>query len=333
MKRLLLCSVLAIVALTLTVSLPTSGLAAGKKTHAPVSWTVGSPTGTWFGVAAAVADLVHKKYDGQPISLLPGAGSIGNVSRVGAGQMDLGFSFGPFLRMAQAGGNELYPKAFPQLRSIGTMTSNLLHLIVSKENAAMGLEKVLARKTPLKIATGPKGSSEQFLLIQVLKVYGVTFADIQKWGGRIDKLGSSPRADAWKNRQADMAEFSITPPASAVTELMSGRPAALISLADKVRDSMVKDWGVIKMVIPAKSYPGQDRDVQTTGMPYLIFATTNLDAEFAYDIAKSVAEGRDRMIQGHSSFNKWQPQDMVKGLGIELHEGAARYYRERGWIK
>jgi TRAP transporter TAXI family solute receptor len=125
--------------------------------------------------------------------------------------------------------------------------------------------------------------------------------------------------------------FFINNPASAVIELMSGRDAELISLSDEVRDSLAEKWGFQKLTIPAGDYPNQPEAVQTVGLPFVVFASTNLDADLVYQLTKSVAENADRMGDSHAAFKTWNPEEMGKGLGIELHEGAARYYAERGW--
>jgi TRAP-type uncharacterized transport system substrate-binding protein len=32
-------------------------------------------------------------------------------------------------------------------------------------------------------------------------------------------------------------------------------------------------------------------------------------------------------------MSDWKPEDMTEGAGIQFHEGAIRYYRERGWLR
>ena len=304
------------------------------KKHKLVQFTSGSPTGGWFPVASAMAELTNALYDGHPISVVTGAGGVGNPKRVVSGESDLGVSYGPFLKLATQGGNELYKKAAPKLRAIAGMTANKLHIVMQDVGGAGNLSQIKAKKPKMRVATGPVGSTELFSLGEVFKFYGMSFKDFDSWGGRVDRLNTSGRTDAWKNRQADLVNFFINDPAAKVIELMSGRSGSkLLSIEDNVRDALVKEWGMIKFAIPANSYPNQSAPVETVGMPYVYFASTDLSAGLVYDLTKTIAENKERLAKTHSSFKTWEAKNMPFGLGIELHEGAKRYYKERGWIK
>jgi TRAP-type uncharacterized transport system substrate-binding protein len=58
------------------------------------------------------------------------------------------------------------------------------------------------------------------------------------------------------------------------------------------------------------------------------------DDELVYQTVKAVFDNFDRFKRLHPAFENLDPQDMVSnGLSAPLHEGAARYYREQGWIE
>ena len=49
---------------------------------------------------------------------------------------------------------------------------------------------------------------------------------------------------------------------------------------------------------------------------------------------KAVFENFDRFKRLHPAFESLNEEDMISdGLTAPLHDGAARYYRERGWIE
>ena len=331
MTRVMRILALTIAAFGLTLLAHTDVSAQSKKSGLLV-FSSGSPTGTWFPTAAAIADMTNAMYEGQPISVVPGAGGVGNPKRVGTGQADIGFSYGPFLKLGIEGGNEMYSDAMPELRAIAAMTPNKLHLVMDPDKL-VDLSQLPQQKPKLRVGTGPVGSTELFSLTELFKFYGFTFDDVEAWGGRVDRMNTGGRTDGWKNRQLDIAQFFINNPAARVIELMSGRPAVLVSLKDDAREALGKEWGFLKFTIPANDYPGQDKPVETIGIPFAAFATTKLSADLVYDMTKAIAENHDRMIATHSAFKGWKPEDMPKGLGVEIHEGAKRYYQERGWIK
>ena len=302
--------------------------------QAQIQFISGSPTGGWFPVAAAVADLTNGLYEGQPISVIPGAGGVGNPLRVGTAQSDIGLSYGPFLRLAQEGGNEVYERAFPNLRAVSSMITNKLHLVASSDGDAFRLAGLTSQKPRLRVGTGPVGSAELFVLGEVLKQYGASYRDIESWGGRVDRVNTGGRSDAWKNRQLDLVSFFINDPAPRVIELLSARGGSrLVTLDENVRDALAREWGMLDLTIPAGRYPNQPEEVWTVGMPFVVFTTTELDDELVYNLTRMIAENQERLVAAHSAFRDWEPQEMLRGAGIAFHDGAERYYRERGWLQ
>ena len=63
-----------------------------------------------------------------------------------------------------------------------------------------------------------------------------------------------------------------------------------------------------------------------------LVTSAKVDAETIYAITKTVFEDLDSFRRMHPAFAKLQPERMVRdGLSAPLHEGAARYFKERGW--
>lgn len=298
--------------------------------HPPLNFTTGSPTGTWFPVAAVIAEGVNAQYQGQPISVTPSAGGVGNVLSVGSGKAQIGISYAPFMKLAMKGGNEMYKDAYPKLRGIAAMAANALHIVVSGDKNFAGDVKA---KKPMTIATGPTGSTELFMIQEVLQGYGTNIAGVRSSGGRVELLNTAGRSDGWSNRQFDVVNFFINPPAADITSLMASRPdSRILSIDPAIASKIAKEWGMLEVRIPAGTYPNQKEEVVTLGMPYVIFASTDLDENMVYKMTKFIAESREKLANTQSSFKDWDPKGMVNGIGIELHPGAARYYRERGWI-
>ena len=64
-----------------------------------------------------------------------------------------------------------------------------------------------------------------------------------------------------------------------------------------------------------------------------IITTTRLPETVAYEITKALFENIDDFRRLHPDFATLLPRDMVPGGRIvPVHEGAARYYRARGWL-
>ncbi|XWN31551.1 MAG: TAXI family TRAP transporter solute-binding subunit [Devosia sp.] len=293
----------------------------------------GTPTGTWFPTGAAFAEFADDAFGGQPISVTPGAGSIGNIMSVGAGKADMGLSYGAFLKLAKEGNNEINPgEPLPQLRAVLALVPNVLHILKADDAPFEGLGDLATTDERVHIGTGVEGATENFALARLLAANGSSFDDVEDKGGSVSRTVTSGRNDGWQNRQFHLVSYMFTPPHQNITRLLNVRDGSLVSIDPDIQKTFVDDLGFAAVTIPAGTYPGQDGEVNAIGLPTTLFTTEDVSADVVYAIVKGVAENLERMHQVSASYEALVPEKLMDGTGIELHEGAARYYRERGWL-
>ena len=81
-------------------------------------------------------------------------------------------------------------------------------------------------------------------------------------------------------------------------------------------------------------YPGNDEPIKTYGVLSTLVTSKSVSDEVVYQITKAVFENIDEFKNMHPAWKILKPEIMsVNGLSAPLHNGAAKYYRERGWIK
>jgi len=84
---------------------------------------------------------------------------------------------------------------------------------------------------------------------------------------------------------------------------------------------------------PLGLFRGINRPIPTVARSgVVIYGRTDMPDDFAYTLAKAMDEQQDLLQWTHMNFSyNWR---MVwKAFDIPLHPGAARYYRERGYMK
>jgi len=303
-----------------------------SKTHPSATFITGGPTGTWYMTGAAIAELVNKHYDGQPVSVTPGKGAIANPLSVGAGKAELGLSYAPYLKLAYEGGNEIFTRrGFGNLRAIAAVVPDTVHIVMAA-NVDPDVFSKLASGATIRIGVGQKGSSNHFVLEKILELYGYDYDGLRHAGSAVIEGAQQGLADAYQNRQIDIYSNTVGINAGSVRQPVSSRPSRLFSIPDNIRDALVDRWGYVKSNIPAGTYPGQDGFIETLDLGTIVFTNAAMDDELVYLVAKSLAENRDRLIASSAGFVRWQPEDMPIGLPVEVHPGALKYYRERGWV-
>jgi TRAP transporter TAXI family solute receptor len=86
--------------------------------------------------------------------------------------------------------------------------------------------------------------------------------------------------------------------------------------------------------IPGGMYRGNDADVMTFGVGATFVSSATVDTEVVYQLVKSVFDNIEDFKKLHPAFANLKPEEMASaGLSAPLHDGAAKYYKEKGWIK
>ena len=85
--------------------------------------------------------------------------------------------------------------------------------------------------------------------------------------------------------------------------------------------------------IPGGMYNGTPDDITTFGVGATFVASTKTSPEVVYQITKAVFDNFARFKKMHPAFGNLVEADMIKNnLSAPLHEGAVKYYKEKGWM-
>ncbi|MGB9630127.1 MAG: TAXI family TRAP transporter solute-binding subunit, partial [Thermodesulfobacteriota bacterium] len=86
----------------------------------------------------------------------------------------------------------------------------------------------------------------------------------------------------------------------------------------------------VKGIIPAKTYPGQDTDVEIALVWNLLICHEKMKGDYVYDIVKTLFDHKPELVSVHreARFISLEPQ--VGGSPIPHHPGAIRYFTEKG---
>jgi TRAP transporter TAXI family solute receptor len=86
-----------------------------------------------------------------------------------------------------------------------------------------------------------------------------------------------------------------------------------------------------KINIAADTYPSISKGVTTFGTRAMLVASEDLDEETVYKIIDAIDNNRKRLKSAHPSLSLFSVAAAQKSAtGIQLHPGAAKYFREHG---
>ena len=103
----------------------------------------------------------------------------------------------------------------------------------------------------------------------------------------------TPSADAMQNGQAAGMGTPAGVPVSAVTKAMANMGGEIVVL-DFTDEQMAKADGGMELwtryVIPAETYPGQSKEINTIAQPNFLSVRADVDEDAVYQITKTIYE-------------------------------------------
>ena len=102
-----------------------------------------------------------------------------------------------------------------------------------------------------------------------------------------------------------------------------------------VVDQLIADNSFYRAAtIPGGMYRGSDNDTMTFGVGATFVTSSDVSDDAVYAVVKSVFENFDDFKKLHPAFANLKPEEMIRdGLSAPLHDGAAKYYKEKGWME
>ena len=195
-------------------------------------------------------------------------------------------------------------------------------------------QEIKDKKLPVKIYTLPVGSLGEFGGRQLLRAYGLSYADVKAAGGSTTHVGYNVIVDAFKDGRADLLLAVVTPKHPSVSEIASFTDVTFLGLEPDIVERLAP-LGYTSATMPADTFKKQSEPVRTVGFPTVLITNKELPEPVAYTVTKTLIESKDALVRGHAGLSAFDPQTawQPEKVGIPLHPGAERAYREKGWMK
>lgn len=318
----------AAVAATLSFAGPAS--AQDKKDYILATASTG---GTYYPVGVALATLTKVKLEpkeGIGMSAISSAGSGENVRLLRDGEAQFAILQGLYGYYAASGTGPIKADG-PQtkLRAVTMLWQNVEHFIIDSSKVKTGtitdMEALKGEAMALgKQNSGTIGSNRTILAqfgIDIDKDYNLVFG------------GYGPSAAAVQDGKAVGMSTPAGVPVSAVTQLLSTMGDKVTLLSFNADEAKKADGGKdlwTPYTIPAGTYPGIDKDVQTIAQPNFLATTADVDENTVYLITKTIYENLPFLNAIHPATKVMAVEKAIAGLPVPLHPGAIKYYEEVG---
>jgi hypothetical protein len=300
----------------------------------------GGVTGTYYPIGGLIADIISSPPGARPCNRggscgVPGLvgiaqssnGAVANVDAISSGQLESGFAQSDVAHWAYTG-TGIYEGKPPvdNLRAIANLYPESIHL-VAREGAGISSVADLAGK---RVSLDEPGSGTLVDARIILDAFGLSEDDLQPEYVK-------PSVAVAKMHEDALDAFIIVAgyPTGSVAELCATFGCELIPIDGPHVDTLLEEYQFFaKDVVPAGTYAGVPQTpTLSVGAQWVVGA--EVDEDLVYGITKALWHDNARILldDGHVKGRAIKLETALDGVGIPLHPGAERYYREVGLLE
>jgi TRAP transporter TAXI family solute receptor len=287
----------------------------------------GGTAGTYYPVGGILANAIS-----QPPNLVLTAvasnGSVANVNSILGGSLESGFSQADVAYWAFTGTGiwQGKPKA-ADLRAIANLYPESIHLVARKGSGI----KTVADLKGKRVSLDEPGSGTLVDARIILAGWGLKDSDV-----KAEYLKPNQAGDKMKDGAMDAFFFVGGFPAGAIAELAStGAGIELVQIEGANAAKILSQYKFFAGdEIPANTYKGVSA-VKTISVGAQWVTSAKVPDEIVYQVVKGMwgDKARGALDAGHAKGKMIRKETALSGIGIPLHPGAAKFYKEVGLLK
>lgn len=301
----------------------------------------GGTAGTYYPIGGLLANAISNPpgsrsceeggscgVPGLVASALSSNGSVANINGIAGGTLESGFAQSDVATWAYTGTGIWEGKpAVENLRAIANLYPESIHLVAS---AASGINSVADLKGK-RVSLDEPGSGTLVDARVILEGYGLSEADIMP-----EYLKPDQAADRMRDGAMDAFFFVGGYPAGAIAELASQHDVKLVSISCEDAPTICEKYTFFASdTVPGGTYEGNPDDVKTLAVGAQWVTGADQPEDLIYGITKALwnENTRKQLDAGHAKGKSITKETALNGVGIPLHPGAEKFYKEAGLLK
>lgn len=291
----------------------------------------GGQTGVYYVVGQSICRLVNRGSEDHNIKCTAPStgGSVANINAVRQGQLDLGVAQSDWQYYALNGTKHasfIDQGAYKDLRALFAIHSEPFTVVARADSGVKTFDDLVGKRVNLNNpGSGTRGTMEV-----IMAEKGWT-KDSFKLAA---ELKSSEQSQALCDNKLDVILSNVGHPSGIIKEATTSCDTKIIPVTGPVFDKLIAENDFYApAIIKGGLYAGNDNDVATFGNAATMVSSAKVDNETVYQIVKAIFDNFDNFKRLHPAFANLNPKQMISdGLSAPLHDGAIRYYKEKGWM-
>ncbi len=314
------------------IGMPSAARAAEEEPQSKLSYVAvgaGATGGNFYMTTATFCQTFNEKFKGTTCNAETTSGSGENNKMLIDGDLQMAISNVDIAYCASKGIREFakdYSQGGDIVAVLPSKWTNLMNIIVRVDSGITDISQ-LKGKT---IACN-SGTQLTDYTPMLMKMYGID-------DYKIRAVTTSEMADAMRDKHVDaIIQFGAAPTA-AFADLAATTPVRWLPIDEEHMKKINENYPYFAAtVLPAGSYPGQDKDVPILGNMPMIVALKTLDEGFVYQFVKTLMENREEMAKAYAGTRNYTLEGIVdyykRGVSLPLHSGVVKYLKAVGAIE
>jgi TRAP transporter TAXI family solute receptor len=310
----------------LATSIAFTGAAAAEEF---ITIGTGGVTGVYYPTGGAICRLVNRdrKDHGIRCSVESTGGSVYNINTIREGELEFGVAQSDWQFHAYNGTSKFEDKGpFEELRAVFSVHPEPFTVVARADSGIKTFDDLKGKRVNI----GNPGSGQRGTMEVLMEAKGWTTDDF----ALATELKAAEQSAALCDNQIDAMVYTVGHPSGSIQEATTACDSVLVTVGGDAVDKLVADNSYYRTAtIPGGMYRGNDADTGTFGVGATFVTSSNVSEDTVYTLVKSVFENFDAFKKLHPAFANLKPEEMAQdGLSAPLHPGAAKYYKEKGWI-
>lgn len=326
LKNINIGSLLFIVILFLLAACGSSNESESNEESLDLKLGTGSIGGTYCPLGLVMAKQFEDVAGVSSVTAMSTGGSIVNILEMAQGKYQLSFSQNDIAYYAEKGtGLESFKdNPITNISGIAALYPEDVQIIVVADSGITSLADLKGKR----VAVGERGSGIEANAKQILEAAGLNYTDLI-----ISYLDFEQVSQNFQTGRIDAAFITAGTPTVAVEDLGKQKDIKILSLESEVIDKLTKAYPYyISREIESSTYAdyGQSEKINTVAVMALLVVDRDLSEEIVYNLIKRLFEKKSKLNSVHVRGADIILENATKGMSINLHPGAKKYYLENG---
>jgi TRAP transporter TAXI family solute receptor len=286
-----------------------------------LSIATGGTTGVYYVYGGGLAKQLSANIANTQATASVTSASVENIKLLASGKADIGFSQADTAADA-VNGKDTFTAKQP-IKAIARIYDNYAHVVVAPGVTAAKVADLKGKRVSL----GPANSGTQVVARRMLQAAGLDpDADVTK-----QQLSINESVQAAKDGTVDAFFWVGGLPTAGITDLATSKPDMKLLDTGDVLEKMRATYGeqYVPLDVDLSTYK-LSGTIKTVGIANVLLVPGKMTDQLAYDITKTLFEKKAELSAVHPEAKKLDVKLGQQVAPVELHPGAARYYKEKG---